>query len=70
MRIALRLALACLLADLSLAAFANGGGGMSMPSMPLPRQETPQQKARNAYNDGLVRYREALASLQTLTGTL
>jgi len=27
-------------------------------------------QARNAYNDGLVRYREALASLQTLTGTL
>ena len=26
--------------------------------------------ARNAYNDGLVRYRVALAALQTLTGTL
>jgi tetratricopeptide (TPR) repeat protein len=54
MRIApLRLVLACLLADVSLAAFANGGGGMSMPSMPMPRLETPQQKARDAYNDGV-----------------
>jgi outer membrane protein TolC len=26
--------------------------------------------ARNASNDGLVRYRVALAALQTLTGTL
>jgi len=53
MRLALRLILAGLLADLSLAAFANGGGGMSMPSMPMPRTETPQQKARDAYNDGV-----------------
>ena len=53
MRLALRLMLACLLADPSLAAFANGGGGMSMPSMPMPRMETPQQKARDAYNDGV-----------------
>jgi tetratricopeptide (TPR) repeat protein len=53
MRLALRLVLAALLADLSLAAFANGGGGMSMPSMSTPRQETPQQKARDAYNDGV-----------------
>ena len=52
MRIALRLTLACLLADLSLAAFANGGG-MSMRSMPLPQLQTPQQKARDAYNDGV-----------------
>jgi tetratricopeptide (TPR) repeat protein len=53
MRIALRLTLACLLADLSLAAFANGGGGMSMRSMPMPQLQTPQQKARDAYNDGV-----------------
>jgi tetratricopeptide (TPR) repeat protein len=53
MRITLRLFLACLLANLSPAAFANGGGGMSMPSMPTPRVETPQQKARDAYNDGV-----------------
>jgi len=32
--------------------------------------QTTLIQARNAYNDGLVRYREALASLQTLTGTL
>jgi len=54
MRIAVRLILACLLADLSLAAFANGGGGMSMPSMPMTaRQATPQERARDAYNDGV-----------------
>jgi tetratricopeptide (TPR) repeat protein len=38
-------------------AWANGGGGMSMPSpsMSMQREQTPQQKARDAYNDG-VRY--------------
>lgn len=32
--------------------------------------QTTLIQARNAYNDGLVRYRVALAALQTLTGTL
>jgi tetratricopeptide (TPR) repeat protein len=38
-------------------AWANGGGGMRMPSPSpsMPREQTPQQKARDAYNDG-VRY--------------
>jgi tetratricopeptide (TPR) repeat protein len=53
MRLAPRLIAGCLLASLSLAAWANGGGGMSMPSTPMPRMETPQQKARDAYNDGV-----------------
>jgi tetratricopeptide (TPR) repeat protein len=52
MRIALRLTLACVLAGPSLAVFANGGG-MSSPSLPVPRVESPQQKARDAYNDGV-----------------
>ena len=34
-------------------AFANGGGSMSTPSMSMPRQQTPQQLARDAYNDGV-----------------
>jgi tetratricopeptide (TPR) repeat protein len=56
MRIVLQLFSASLLASLSLAAWANGGGGMSMPSMPMPsHQASPQEKARDAYNDG-VRY--------------
>ena len=38
-------------------AWANGGGGMRMPSASpsMQREQTPQQKARDAYNDG-VRY--------------
>ena len=32
--------------------------------------QTTLLQARNAYDDGLVRYRVALAALQTLTGTL
>jgi outer membrane protein TolC len=32
--------------------------------------QTTLAQSRNAYDDGLVRYRVALASLQTLTGTL
>jgi tetratricopeptide (TPR) repeat protein len=56
MRLAIALISSCLLAGPSLTAWANGGGGMSMPSMPMPsRQATPQEKARDAYNDG-VRY--------------
>src|ERR1700731_1941060 len=57
MRIALQALSAWLLVTAIPAAWANGGGGMSMPSMPatMPRTETPQQKARDAYNDG-VRY--------------
>jgi len=56
MRIPSRLILAALLASLTLPAGANGGGGMSMPPIPVPsRQATPQDKARDAYNDG-VRY--------------
>ena len=35
--------------------WANGGGGMSMPAAPppMPREQTPQQKAKDAYNDGV-----------------
>jgi tetratricopeptide (TPR) repeat protein len=56
MRIVLQLFYASVLASLSLSAWANGGGGMSMPSMPTPsHQASPQQQARDAYNDG-VRY--------------
>jgi outer membrane protein TolC len=32
--------------------------------------QTTLLQARNAFDDGLVRYRMALAALQTLTGTL
>jgi len=54
MRIVLQLLTAALGASLSLGASANGGGGMSMPSMPMSsRQATPQEKARDAYNDGV-----------------
>ena len=66
MSTAVRLILACLLANLSLAAFANGGGGMSMPSMPMPaRQATPQEKARDAYNDGVRAVKKADKAQQT-----
>ena len=41
------------LVALSPAALANGGGMMSRPSMPMPSLATPQQKARDAYNDGV-----------------
>jgi tetratricopeptide (TPR) repeat protein len=54
MRIVLQLLSACLLASGFPAAWANGGGGMSMPSMPdVSRQQSPQEKARDAYNDGV-----------------
>lgn len=34
-------------------AWSNGGGSMSTPSMSMPHVESPQQKARDAYNDGV-----------------
>ncbi len=41
------------LAGAPLSAWANGGG-MSMPAQPPPpRMQTPQQKAQDAYNDGV-----------------
>jgi len=52
MRITLWLSSLCLLAALADQASANGGGGMSM-SAPPPRVQTPQDKAREAYNDGV-----------------
>jgi tetratricopeptide (TPR) repeat protein len=56
MRLAVCFLFTCLLAGTSLTALANGGGAMPMPSMPMPaRQVSPQEKARDAYNDG-VRY--------------
>ena len=54
MRIALRVLAGVLLASAMAAGWANGGGGMSMPAPPpMPREQTPQQKARDAYNDGV-----------------
>ena len=56
MRTTLQVFSVCLLVTAIPVAWANGGGGMSMPQpMPTPREETPQQKAHDAYNDG-VRY--------------
>jgi len=52
MRITLQLSSLCLLAAVACAAWANGGGGMSMPAPP-PRVQTPQDRAREAYNDGV-----------------
>jgi len=66
MRLAIAFCSACLLAALSLSASANGGGGMSMPSMPTPsHQATPQEKARDAYNDGVRYVKKADKAQQT-----
>jgi tetratricopeptide (TPR) repeat protein len=54
MRIALKVLSGCLLLNALAAAWANGGGAMPAPSVPsMPREETPQQKAKDAYNDGV-----------------
>jgi tetratricopeptide (TPR) repeat protein len=51
MRTILRVLSAALLLAAVPAAWANGGAPMARPSM--PRVETPEQKAREAYNDGV-----------------
>ena len=54
MRIAAHLVLSgCLLAGSSPAVLANGGGAMPAPAMSMPRTQSPQEKARDAYNDGV-----------------
>jgi tetratricopeptide (TPR) repeat protein len=66
MRLVVAFFSSCLLAGASLAAWANGGGAMSMPSMPTPaRQATPQDKARDAYNDGVRYVKKADKAQQT-----
>jgi tetratricopeptide (TPR) repeat protein len=60
MRIALQVLSASLLLGVLPAAHGNGGGGM-MPSMPatMPREQTPQEKAHDAYNDGVREVKKA-----------
>jgi len=49
----------CVFTALSGAALANGGGAMPTPSMATPRVESPQEKARDAYNDGVHQVKKA-----------
>lgn len=59
MRTAVRMFSLCLLVSTAPAVWAHGGG-MSTPSMPAtPRQQTPQQKAHDAYNDGVREVKKA-----------
>ncbi len=53
MRIALQVLSACLLASGMSAGWANGGGDIPAAPPPMPREQTPQQKAQDAYNDGV-----------------
>jgi tetratricopeptide (TPR) repeat protein len=68
MRARLNAMSACLLLIAAAAAWANGGGAMTM----APRAETPQQKAREAYNDGVHEVKKAdkaLAAAMDATDT-
>ena len=58
MRAHLKAMSACLLVTALPAVWANGGGSMSMPA-PMQRVDTPQQKARDAYNDGVREVKKA-----------
>ena len=59
MRIALQVLSACLLASGMSAGWANGGGAMPAAPPPMPREQTPQQKAQDAYNDGVREVKKA-----------
>ena len=60
MRVALKIFSACLLAGAVPYAWANGGSAMPRPSMPaVPREQTPQQQAHDAYNDGVHEVKKA-----------
>jgi tetratricopeptide (TPR) repeat protein len=49
----LRVLSACVLIAAVPCAWANGGGSMSMPDIRAPREESPQDKAKAAYNKGV-----------------
>lgn len=53
MRTLLKVLSACLLGGAVPAAFANGGGGMPSMSGSMSRAASPQQQARDLYNDGV-----------------
>ena len=53
MRIAAQVLSGCLIAGFSSALLANGGGSMPSTSMSMPRTPSPQEQARDAYNDGV-----------------
>jgi tetratricopeptide (TPR) repeat protein len=55
MRIHLGVLSTCVLLATVPSAWANGGGGMSMPRVESPREQSPEDKAKSLYNDG-VRY--------------
>jgi tetratricopeptide (TPR) repeat protein len=59
MRTTLKVLSACLLSGAVPAALANGGGGMSMPSSSMSRVASPEQQARDLYNDGVGYVRKA-----------
>jgi tetratricopeptide (TPR) repeat protein len=44
---------ACVLVAAVPAAWSNGGGAMSMPEIRAPREQTPEEKAKVLYNEGV-----------------
>ena len=53
MRIRLQVLSACVLVAAVPAAWSNGGGSMPMPEIRAPREQTPQEKAKSLYNEGV-----------------
>jgi tetratricopeptide (TPR) repeat protein len=49
----LRVLSACVLFAAVPSAWSNGGGGMSMPEVRAPREESPEDKAKAVYNKGV-----------------
>jgi tetratricopeptide (TPR) repeat protein len=59
MRIRLQVLSACVLVSAVPAAWSAGGGSMSMPETSSPREQTPQEKAKALYNEGVRDVRKA-----------
>jgi tetratricopeptide (TPR) repeat protein len=59
MRVPSALLLGCVLATALPAAWANGGGSMSMPSTGSSREQTPEDKAKALYNQGVREVKKA-----------
>jgi tetratricopeptide (TPR) repeat protein len=59
MRIHLHVLSACVLVVAAPSAWAAGGGSMSMPRVESPREQSPEDKAKGFYNEGVRDVRKA-----------
>jgi hypothetical protein len=61
---------ACLLVGAVPSAWSNGGGGMSMPEIRAPKEESAQDKAKIVYNKGVHDVKKERSAIAGQTASL